>query len=329
MGAWHWGMVGVYFSIFTPLFYYTTPGADLFPAEAFPWMTLVKKLVIFFGMWESLGLGVIHGPLHAKMSPPFQDWWYRLTPGTMKWNAPFMRWLDLDMKRNYLDVLVEGFLTYIFGFYALLQPEVTTTVMYPVMLCAMYEFFFDYGQHLHDYGTQNLHVFICCCFEPGQGQLAGIQLFLNFFYFSSGFCKLGPTFQYFFTNNLTTAKFMVDVPWASWWRRTMFTDHKNGDYTLNSCAYYFATFAACIEMLVPLLTWYNHEAPVSFSIVTFMCMHVFIISTLIIDVFAWNFTDAIWYVVLYGIVHTGVDWQDLANMHPMLAAWLGSHVLYV
>lgn len=263
------------------------------------------------------------------MSPPFQDWWYRLTPGTMKWNAPFMRWLGLGMKRNYLDVLVEGFLTYIFGFYALFQPEVTTTVMYPVMLCAMYEFIFDYGQHLHDYGTQNLHVFICCCFEPGQGQLAGIQLFLNFFYFCSGCCKLGPTFQYFFTNNLTTAKFMVDVPWAGWWRRTMFTDHKNGDYTLRPCAYYFATFAACIEMLVPLLTWSNDEGPVSFSILTFICMHVFIISTLIIDVFAWNFTDAVWYVVLYGIVHTGVDWQDLGNMHPMLAAWLGSHVLYV
>ena len=72
--AWHWGMVGVYFSIFTPLFYYTTPGAELFPAEAFPWMTLVKKLVIFFGMWESLGLGVIHGgsPHHLRATASAQ-----------------------------------------------------------------------------------------------------------------------------------------------------------------------------------------------------------------------------------------------------------------
>ena len=36
------------------------------------------------------GLGVLHGPLHGKMTPPFTDWWYRLTPGTMKYNAPFM-----------------------------------------------------------------------------------------------------------------------------------------------------------------------------------------------------------------------------------------------
>ena len=162
-----------------------------------------------------------------------------MTPGTMKYNAPFLAWLNLPATRNYLDVLVEGILTYLFGVYALLQPEVTPSVMYPITLCALYEFLFDYGQHLHDYGTQNLHVFVCCCFNTTAanssgygGQLAGIQLFLNFFYFCSGFCKLGPTFQYFFTSNLTVAKFMVDVPWAGCWRRAMYTDYKNGDYTL-------------------------------------------------------------------------------------------------
>ena len=141
---------------------------------------------------------MLTGPLHAKMSPPFQDWWYRLTPGTMKYNAPFLAWLNLPATRNYLDVLVEGVLTYVFGIYALLQPEVTPSVMYPITMCALYEFLFDYGQHLHDYGTQNLHVFVCCCFNSTTanssgygGQLAGIQLFLNFFYFCSGFCKLG------------------------------------------------------------------------------------------------------------------------------------------
>jgi hypothetical protein len=46
--------------------------------------------------------------------------------------------------------------------------------------------------------------------------------------------------------------------------------------------------------MVPLLTWSNDVVPVYFSIGTFMCMHLFIIATLIIDVFAWNFTDATW-----------------------------------
>lgn len=42
-----------------------------------------------------LGLGVISGPMHAKVNPPFQDWWYRFTVGSMKYNAPFMPCLPM------------------------------------------------------------------------------------------------------------------------------------------------------------------------------------------------------------------------------------------
>ena len=44
---------------------------------------------------------------------------------------------------------------------------------------------------------------------------------------------------------------------AGQWRDAMYTDHRNGDYTLKPAAWYLATVAACIEMLVPLLTWYS------------------------------------------------------------------------
>ena len=72
-----------------------------------------------------------------------------------------------------------------------------------------------------------------------QGQLVGIQLFLSWFYFSSGFCKLGPTFQYMFTANLTAAKFMVSVPWAQPFRKAFFRGHDSseGDYRLTSAAW--------------------------------------------------------------------------------------------
>ena len=84
------------------------------------------------------------------------------------------------------------------------------------------------------------------------------------------------------------------MPWAAAFRRTFYRGHESGDYGVTSAAWYLATFAALIEMLVPLLTWTNEFYLVWFSIITFMCMHTFIISTLIIDVFAWNFTDAVW-----------------------------------
>ena len=182
---------------------------------------------------------------------------------------------------------------------------------------------------------------------------------------------MGPTFQYMFTGNLLTAKFMSDVPWAHYFRVTFFNGHESGDYTLKPAAWWLATVAASIEMLVPLLTWsndpckqtYPHTAPVLrllphtapvlrlllaipiailffylffpstvpvyLSIFTFMGMHAFIIATLIIDVFAWNFTDACWYVILYGILSTGVDWTDYGNMHPLLTLWFIVHGCYV
>ena len=88
----------------------------------------------------------------------------------------------------------------------------------------------------------------------------GIQLFLSWFYFSSGFCKMGPTFQYMFSSNLLAAKFMVDVPWAQAYRKTFYRDHdgEKGDYRLTPAAWYLATLAALVEMFVPLLTWTNN-----------------------------------------------------------------------
>jgi hypothetical protein len=318
---WHWGMVSIYLAVFLTIFFLTTP-----LGEVFPWLTFVHKLVIFFNLWECLGLGVLHGPLHGKMGPPFTDWWYRFTPGTMKYNAPFMPFLP--NKRNYLDVFVEGPLTYVLTFRCLTAAAVTPDLVFPLAMCSMYEFFFDYGQHLSDYGTQNLHFFVCMSFPVGEGQLIGIQLFLSWFYFSSGFCKLGPTFQHMFTMNLAAAKFMVDVPWAEAFRKLAYRGHDKGDYRLTSFAWYLATAAALVEMTVPLLTWTNNFWLVWLSIATMMGMHAFIISTLIIDVFAWNFTDALWYVILFGVVSTGVNWPELSTMNPMLIAYLISHFLY-
>jgi len=256
------------------------------------------------------------------MAPPFQDWWYRLTPGTMKYTAPFMG-KNWSMKRSVLDVLVEGVLTFVAAAFVLTRPVVTPLEMLPVALCSLYEFAFDYGQHLHSYGTQNLHMFVCCCF-PDESAIPGMQAFLTFFYFCSGVCKLGPTFQYLFTSNLLTAKFMVDVPWADAFRKIFYVDVPGNDFRLTPAAWYLATTAATIEVFVPLLAWSSSPALVAFSIFTFMCMHLFIISTLIIDVFAWNFCDAIWYVVLYGVIGA----RPLAPIAPALKLWLIAHACY-
>ena len=325
--AWNWGMVPVYGLLFSMTFYLTTP----LPADApFPWFTLVKKLFIWFNAWEALGLGVEHGPLHQKFNPPFQDWWYRLTPGTIKYAGPAGHWSFLSMKRSYLDALVEGVLTHVFSLRCLLAPEVTPELVLPLACCGIYEFLFDYGQHMHTYATQNLHLIVCMCFKEGEGQLVGMQLFLTLLYIGSGFCKLGPTFPHMFSLNLASAKFMVNVPWANWYRKMVVKGHDKEppNYTKTAFAWWFSNGAALIELTNPLLVFTNNAYLVGFSIFTFHCMHVFIIATLIIDVFCWNFTDAIGYHVLYGVLSTGINWEELPNMHPLLATWLICHTMY-
>jgi hypothetical protein len=348
---WHWGMIGVFAVLFGVLFVQTTPldGATAMTGvlvdalglpATFPWLTFVQKLMIFWYVWEALGLGVLHGPMHGKVAPPFTDWWYRLTPGTIKYRAPFMP-SCFGNSRNILDVLVEGVLTYVIAFYILFQPEVTCTMMYPLFACSVYEFIFDYGQHLSTYGTQLMYVFACMCVPVEQGQLVGIQLFLTWFYFCSGWCKLGPWFKYLNVSNLMTAKFMVGTPWAALYRRLMFKDREGEDYNLTCFAEVFSRLCALLETLGPLLCLFSWRDDVVLAgisvrrddvvlagIFVFICMHVYIILTLIVDVFTWNFVDAVYYIVLFGVLRTGFDWDMISKIHPALAAFLAAHALY-
>lgn len=336
---WHWGMIGVFAVFYGFIFVMTTPltGAEassgllvefLGLPNQFPWLTFAQKLMIFWYVWEALGLGVLHGPMHGKVAPPFTDWWYRMTPGTIKYRAPFMPEC-FGNTRNYLDVLVEGVLTYVIAFYILSQPTVTCEMMYPLFACSVYEFIFDYGQHLSTYGTQLMYVFACMCVPVEKGQLVGIQLYLTWFYFCSGWCKVGPWFKYLNVANLMTAKFMVNTPWAGLYRRLMYKDRDNGDYNLTCFAGLFSLVCALLETLGPLLCLFSGRSELVLAgIFVFMCMHFYIIVTLIVDVFTWNFVDAIYYSVLFGVLKTGFDWDSLHQIHPALAAFLGAHALY-
>jgi len=345
---WHWGMVVAAGLIFGAVFFATTPiVADTdanatgllldrvgLPA-AFPWQTLAQKLMIFWYMWEALGLGVIHGPMHAKFNPPFQDWWYRFTPGTLKYRAPFLPKCKLLDERNYLDILVESIITYGLVIYLLCKPSISHKDIWPLFACSVYEFIFDYGQHLHTYGTQTMHVFACMCFPIAQGQLVGIQIFLTWFYACSGFCKIGPCFKYLNVANLMTAKYMVSTPWAKCYRRLMFKKAEpekaeDADYNLTCVAAIFSFICAMLETAGPALCFLHggQDTTILLGLALFLSMHIYIVSSLIVDVFTWNFVDAVYYVVMFGVLRTGFDWHAVATMHPYLMAWLGLHALY-
>mmetsp|Transcript_7470 Transcript_7470/g.13440 ORF Transcript_7470/g.13440 Transcript_7470/m.13440 type:complete len:664 (+) Transcript_7470:75-2066(+) len=342
---WHWGMVIVAGIVFTGIFFATTPLTQTVEATgllvekfglpaAFPWQTFAQKLMIFWYLWEALGLGVIHGPMHAKFKPPFQDWWYRFTPGTLKYPAPFLPKISFFEKRNFLDVLVETVITYGLIFYLLTKPSISHTDIWPLFACSVYEFLFDYGQHLHTYATQTMHVFACMCFPLDQGQVVGIQVFLTFFYACSGYCKIGPCFKFLNVANLMTAKYMTGAPWSKLYRKLMFVNAEpekevDADYNLTCSASIFSFLCAILETLGPALCLVSgNDSCVLAGLFFFLCMHLYIISTLIVDVFTWNCVDAVYYVVIFGILNTGFEWAALATMSPYLKTWLGAHALY-
>ncbi|CAE8614431.1 unnamed protein product [Polarella glacialis] len=263
------------------------------------------------------------------MKPPFIDWWYRFTPGTLKYNAPFMPFLP--HLRNLLDVLVEGPLTYGLALRCLCAPTLTAELIQPLALCGIYELFFDYGQHLSSYGTQNLHCLICMCFSEAEGQVVGMQLFLVWFYVCSGWCKIGPWFKYLNISNLMTAKFMVGRAWSSTFRRLAFHDAEASvpDFRLTRAAALFSVACALGEVAGPLLCLSNSKPVVWLGIFFICCVHLYIVATLVIDVFSWNVADAIWCTVLFGVLRTGLDWGAISSMSPWLAGWLLLHVAYV
>jgi len=341
--VWHWSMVALFVAMYIAVFFATTPFGDVPEPEvaagvlcetfgdptSIPWLTFVRKLFVFWYVWESLGLGVLHGPMHAKMKPPFQDWWYRLTPNTLKYANPALKAI-VGNTRNWLDVLVEGVLTYIFAIRILISAEVSPQLVYPLFACAVYEFIFDYGQHMHTYGTQTMHLFACMCFPMEQGQVVGMQLFCTWFYFCSGWCKIGPWFKHLNIANLLSAKYMVGQAWSGPYRTAMYKAHaaESPDYHLTTAAVIMSAIFAVLETIGPLLCLSNVPAVVLAGIFFLFCMHIYIISSLVVDVFTWNFVDAMFYTVLFGIYTTGLSWSSLSTLHPCLALWLVAHALY-
>ena len=73
--------------------------------------------------------------------------------------------LSLARARVCVCVCIDSVLTHIFSWRILLAPVITPQLVWPLAACGVYELLFDYGQHMHTYATQNLHLIICMCFE--------------------------------------------------------------------------------------------------------------------------------------------------------------------
>merc|ERR1719313_2468162 len=98
-----------------------------------------------------------------------------------------------------------------------------------------------------------------------------------------------------------TSKFMVSVPWAGLYRKLMFKDCEasSPDYHLTMTAKVFSQICALLETLGPLLCLSNDPTIVHIGIFFFISMHLYIIFTLVVDVFTWNFVDAVYYVIVF------------------------------
>lgn len=321
---WHYSMVLVYGLAFAVIAALTTP-VDV-KAGQLPYGDLFKKLVLFHWLWEALGLGVDHGPLAGKLAPPFLDWWYRATPGVLKY--PFFSWLPA--RRTWLDVAVLNVGFYVAVMRAMLSASIGPSEVLPVVMCGAYEFFFDHGMHICSYATQHLHMVVCMCFPQEQGQIAGLQLALLALYFGSGLAKWGAWGPHMNAANLLFTKFMyrhavvhkamLNAPLGS-----------PPDYSLSGFSVVLGYIASFVELAGPLLVLCNYMLPVSVyvGIGLVVAMHLYIMASFIADVYVWNLTDAAFFVLLFKMMHFGFDWSGLCNMHWALAAYMLLSTAYI
>merc|ERR1719386_560986 len=114
-----------------------------------------------------------------------------------------------------------------------------------------------------------------------------------------------------------TAKFMVGAPWSGLYRRLMYKDPEsaNPDYNLTCVAAIFSFICAVLETAGPALCLISkNDTMVGLGIFFFVCMHIFIIATLIVDVFTWNLVDAVYYCIIFGVLGTGFQWSALPTL---------------
>ena len=268
----------VFFCSFTPgLGTWTDIGAWAFEPIAF------QKACLWFLTYETLGLGCATGPLGLKWWPPVQAFLYYLRPGTTKLplfpGAPIIG----GTRRTWLDVILyAAFVASLFR--ALVQPEITTEVLVPIVvllpLCAL-------GDRVIFLTARGEHAFaFAVVFLLAGNWIAASKWVQLAIWFWAGISKLTSAFGYvipIMTSNNPLLK-------APWFRRKLYKAYPD-DLSPSLLGKVMAHMGTFLEIGGPLvLLFVTQEGPLLYiGLGMIVVLHGFILSNLpMAAVFEWN-----------------------------------------
>ena len=268
----------VFFCSFTPgLGTWSNIGSWAFDPTAF------QKAFIWSLTYETLGMGCTSGPLGARFWPPFTAFLYYLRPGTTK--LPLFAGVPIigGTRRTWLDVIL--YASFVGSlFYALIQPEITRSVLIPIVvllpLCALGDrviFLTARGEH---------HFAIVVTFLLAGNWIAASKWIQLAIWFWAGISKLTVAFSYvvpIMTANNPLLK-------SAWFRKRLFKSYPD-DLSPSTLGKVMAHMGTFLELGGPLaLLFVTQEGPLLyFGIALIVMLHGFILSNMpVAAVFEWN-----------------------------------------
>ena len=249
--------------------------------------TAFQKAFIWSLTYETLGMGCMSGPLGLRLWPPFTASLHYLRPGTTK--LPLFPGVPVigGTRRTLLDVvLYAAFVVSLF--YALVQPEITRSVLIPIVallpLCALGDkmiFLSARGEH---------HYAIVVTFLLAGNWIAASKWIQLAIWFWAGVSKLTVAFAYV-VPIMTANNPMLKSPSL---RKRLFKSYPD-DLSPSLLGKLMAHAGTALELGAPLvLVFVTQEGPLLyFGILLVVMLHGFILSNMpIAAVFEWNILSA-------------------------------------
>lgn len=278
------------------------------------------KAVLWSMLFESLGLGCGSGPLTARYFPPFGAVFHFMRPDTIK--MPLFPSVVKSDQRNWFDVaLYLIFIISLIG--ALISPEITPTVVLPILISLPIAAFFDKTIFLSARGE---HYYIALfCFLFPTDTIASAKLVWQAIWIWAATSKLNRHFPSVIGVMVSNSA-LLRIPWL---RKKMYINYPD-DLRASKLSKFLAHFGTIVEYIFPLILLFSDGGQMTvIALLIMFVFHFYITSSIPMAVpLEWNFIMVYGAFVLFG-QHAAVWAFDIHSIPLIVVLFTGLILLPV